>query len=119
MQVIGETVVTTGVDEEAQAYFTPWFPRVADNAVFSYERIHSSLSTNETVTVFHKDAEESGDEGSSVTTFSSQIGTTGIFQATCSGLKEMVRFRVTTTSTASPEMLHYRFLPPTWYDDAV
>jgi hypothetical protein len=117
MQVIGQTLVANG-DEQPQYYYTPWFPRIADNAVFTYERIHSSLTTPEVVTVYHKDAEDAGSEGALVSTTWTQLGSTSLYEAKCSDLREMVRFKVELASSAV-EVLHFRFLPPTWYTKAV
>ena len=93
-------------------YFTPWFPRQADNAVFTYDRIASTLSTAEAVDVFHKNEEDAG-AGTMLTGFSADLTSTGLFEAQCIGLKEMVRFRIQVKKATG--WVHFRFLPPTWY----
>lgn len=107
--IIGQTLNTDfGNDRE---HFTPWFPRVSDNAIFTFERIFSTLAIEETVEVFHKNAEDAG-VGSAVAPFS-QLGSTDLFEAACVDLKEMVRLRIQLKDTTG--WLHFRFLPPTWY----
>ena len=89
--IIGQTLnADGGYDRD---YFTPWFPRQADNAVFTYDRIASTLSTAEAVDVFHKNEEDAG-AGTMLTGFSADLTSTGLFEAQCIGLKEMVRFRI-------------------------
>ena len=92
-------------------HFTPWFPRQADNAVFTYERIFSTMSSAEAVDVFHKNAEDAG-AGAQVASFA-DLGSTGLLEASCSALKEMVRFRIQIKNTDG--WVHFRFLTPTWY----
>jgi len=118
MFLIGHTLVVPG--NTSQDYFTPWFPRVADDARFTFEEIYSTASSV-TVTVYHKSAEDAGDEGgSSVASFSSQLSPANVYEASCSNLKELVRFKVTIGSeTSAPGVLRYRFLPPTWFSKAV
>jgi hypothetical protein len=118
MGSIGQTILVPG--NTSQDYYTPWFPRVADRAVFTYERIHATAPAI-AVTVFHKEAEEAGDEGASAGSFStSALGSTNLYEASCSDLRELVRFKITIASDSSAVgILHYRFLPPTWYTKAV
>lgn len=107
--IIGQTI---NADYGAvREHFTPWFPRVADNAAFTFQRIFSTLGIEEVVEVFHKNAEDSG-TGSSVASFA-QLGSTDLYEAACAGLKEMVRFRIQIKDTTG--WLHFRFLSPTWY----
>lgn len=107
----------------AKTYYTPWFPKGADNAHFTYEIIHQNLGTtggSVTITVYTKNLEDGGIEG---TSFSfSQLGTTGFYEAPCTNLKQLVRFKITVTpgtGTSDPQGVCYRILPPTWYDKAV
>jgi|KBSSwiStaDraftv2_1062776.scaffolds.fasta_scaffold1872565_1 hypothetical protein len=109
--IIGQTL--NAIDGEDAYYFTPWFPRVADNAIFTFQRIEDTLTGGGAVVeVFHKNAEDAG-TGSSVTEFSSQLGSTDLYEAACTGLKEMVRFRIMVKDGTG--WIHFRFLPPTWY----
>ena len=100
-----------------QLTMTPWFPRQADNAIFSYE-IVKALFPGDTigVTVYHKNKEDSGrgelvdGEGSPDWTADGTIST-GTFK----GLKEMVRFSIAGGGAIG---VVFRMLTPTWYDDA-
>jgi hypothetical protein len=110
----------------AKTYYTPWFPKGADNAHFTCEIIHQNLGTSGgtvTITVYNKNREDAGIESQSPFTFSfSQLGTTGFYEAACANLKQLVRFKITVTpgtGTSDPQGVCYRFLPPTWYDKAV
>lgn len=108
--IIGQTL--EGSYGAVREHFTPWFPRQADNAVFTYERIFSTFGSAEAVDVFHKNEEDAG-TGTMLTGFSTDLASTGLLEARCSGLKEMVRFRVQIKNTDG--WVHFRFLPPTWY----
>ena len=107
--IIGQTLDAHDVDDID--FFTPWLPRGADNAIFTFERIHSTLSTDEVVTVYHKNAEDAG-AGTGFAGFS-QLGSTDLFEAACTGIKEMVRFGIQIKDGTG--WIHFRFLPPTWY----
>ena len=107
--IIGQTVHAE--DGENKVFLTPWFPRVADNAIFTFERIHKTLSGAPEIDVLHKDAESTG-TGSPLVSFA-QVGSTGLYEAPASGIKEMVRFKLTIPDGTG--WLHFRFLPPTWY----
>ncbi len=106
--IIGQTL--NGDYGAVREHFTPWFPRQADNAIFTYERIFSTMGT-ETVEVFHKNEEDTG-LGTSLGSFS-DLGSTGLLESVCSGLKEMIRFRVQIKNASG--WVHFRFLQPTWY----
>lgn len=99
---------------------TPWMDSIADNAFFTYELVHSYFDTGGglTITVYTKNREDAGSEGTSFTSFT-QIGSTGLYQKQCTDLKELVRFKIAVTAaTSSPgrtEGAIVRFLPPTWY----
>lgn len=108
--IIGQTL--NAVAGEDKFYFSPWFPRAADNAVFTFQYITDQLTGGAVIDVLHKNAEDSG-TGSVVTDFSAQLGSTDLYEAQCSGLKEMVRFRVKLKDGTG--WVHFRFLPPTWY----
>lgn len=106
------------INTGAQTFYTPWFPRGADNAVFTLEKQQDTFSTVMSVSVESKNRE---DEGSApfadVATFTALAG--NFFEASCTGLKELVRFKMTFTANAVGQGVVYRFLPPTWYDTAV
>lgn len=110
-------VIGTGT----RTYFTPWFPKGADNAIMIYEIIHKLASGAPTFTVtgYSKNVEDAGSEGTSFS-FSS-IGS-DFYRATPTNLKQLVRFKITLAPGAGgngPEGVCYRFLPPIWHDTAV
>jgi hypothetical protein len=118
---IGTQLMVIGTG--ARSYFTPWFPKGADNAYFTYEVIHQNFGSGGglSVTVYTKNREDPGSE--SATTFSfSQIGSTAFHHAACANLKDLVRLKVTVTpgtGATGAEGACYRFLPPNFYDKAV
>lgn len=97
--------------------FSSWFPREADNAVFSYQQIKLTDGAGFTVKVYHKNTEETGD-GTDTTASFSEIGSTGIFTAPVTGLKELIRFsyEVTGDWSTGKKYVVYRMLAPTWYN---
>lgn len=104
-------------DTASNVYYTPWFPRGADNAVFALELIKNTLASF-AVNVRTKNREDEGSApGSSAGTFTQLSG--NFLQVNCTGLKELVRFEITTRGGAAGDGVIYRFLPPTWYDTAV
>lgn len=107
-----------------QTYYTPWFPKGADNALLMMELIANTIPTGAgavTATVWTKNLEDEGSApGSAAATFTSLTGATlGFFEAACTGLKQLVRFQVTFRADAVGQGVIYRFLGPTWYDTAV
>jgi hypothetical protein len=104
----------------AKVYYTPWFPKGADNAVFTMERLEHTFGTSAlAVTVYHKNREDEGSApGSAVATFTNLSGTS-FYEASCTGLKELVRFRLAFTASAVGQGVILRFLAPTWYSTAV
>ncbi len=116
---IGTSLMAMG-STTARSYYTPWFQRGADNAVFTYEIIQALASGGSfAVVVLHKNREDQGAEGAAVSgaTFS-QIGTSGFFEAKAVGLKELVRFKITVTPAGVSDGVVYRFLSATWYSKA-
>ena len=109
-------LIPASVGQGSTTLFTPWLPRQADNAVFSYEVIDSMGGTSLTVQVYHKNREDPG-EGTPIDGVGSPDWTASgsIYTGTFNGLKEIVRFAVTTN--ASGLGVCYRILPPTWYND--
>lgn len=113
--ILGQTIQGAGTGNTL-VFFTPWFPRQADNARFTFERVHSSLSGGtESVKVYSKEVEESGTPGTAAATFL-QIGSTRFFVAEPDDLKELVRFRIELDELTGS--LHFRFLQPTWFATA-
>jgi hypothetical protein len=110
--IIGQTILAP--DGESVDHFTPWFSRGADNAVMAYELIRLFKGTL-AVTVYHKDYEDPGSSPASPSGSFSQLGSTGLFQANCTGLKELVRIKFTLTSGDVGCFAAFRVLVPTWY----
>ena len=123
---IGTLLMT--LESGAKSYYTPWFPKGADNAHFTYEVIQKFLATGGspgfTVTGYTKNREDAGSEGDGADSFTfTQIGSTSFYEAPATDLKQLVRFKITITPgtdvTVYAQGVVYRFLPPTWYDKAV
>ncbi len=108
---IGE-VLSTGMSTR-----TPWFPRAADNAVFSFELISNPDGATLTVTVMHKNHDETGN-GDLITGVFTQIGSTGFYTGEVSELKEQVRFGVAAPDGEAHGAVLYRILAPTWFNTA-
>lgn len=114
--IIGTTLIAASENRE---HFTPWFPRGADNAVFAYELIYSDLSGDPMeVTIYHKDGEDPGSQVSTPTGGFAQFGGTDFYQANATGLKELIRFKVTVPQGDPGQSVVFRFLAPTWYSKA-
>lgn len=107
------------LDTAANSYYTPWFPKGADNGVFMMEKLLDTISgTAVTVTVWTKNREDEGSApGSLVGTFATLSG--AFLEAICTGLKDLVRFRINFTAASTGQGVIFRFLGPTWYDTAV
>lgn len=106
------------LDTSQQTYYTPWFPKGADNAMFALEKVLDTIAGGITVTVFTKNREDEGSApGSAVGTFASLSG--AFHEVACQGLKDLVRFRIVFTASAAGQGVICRFLPPTWFDTAV
>lgn len=122
------TLLVTLASESAEVYFTPWFPKGADNAYFTYELIRKNLGTGTplgafTVEVYTKNREDAGSQGTSVSGSWTLLTGTDFYEFKAENLRQLVRFKVTLqgghTPPAGQEGVVYRFLPPTWYDKAV
>ena len=107
------STVMMGGNGTERIYYTPWFPRKTDNALFTYELVFEDSSDLIVVEIYHKDEEDPGSAPASPAGSFAQLGSTGIFQASVSGLKEMIRFAVTVRDAPS-QTVAWRFLPPTW-----
>lgn len=107
------------LDTAATDYYSPWFPRAADNAVFTLEKLQDSFgSTPMTVTVYTKNREDEGSApGSPAGTFTLLTG--NFYEVACVGLKELVRFKISFRASSAGQGVVFRFLGPTWYDKAV
>lgn len=126
---IGTLLMTFGTT--AHEYYTPWFPKGADNAYFTYEIIRKNLGGGATpgsftVAVYTKNREDVGSQGDPNTAVSgswTQLTGTDFYEFKAENLKQLVRFKITlqggTSAPTGQEGLVYRILPPTWYDKAV
>lgn len=122
---IGTLLITFG--SSTQEYFSPWFPKGADNAYFTYEIIRQNFGTGGSpgfsVEVFTKNREDVGSQGTAASVTFAQIGSTSFYHGPATNLRQLVRFKITvkggTTAPAGQEGVVYRILPPTWYDKAV
>src|SRR5262245_39615578 len=107
-----------GLDTNTTTYYSPWFPRAADNAVFTAEVLQDTFGNGGIeLEVFTKNTEDEGSGGSAVATLSALAGS--FFEANVIGLKELVRFGITFKASSAGEGAVFRMLPPTWYDKAV
>lgn len=121
---IGTEIMVIGTG--ARVYYTPWFPKGADNAIFLLEIIHKSLTGSPASTfvveVFTKNLEDSGSQGSATAPFTFTSLGSDFLKVKATDLKQLVRFKITLTlgtGVTVPDGVCYRFLPPTWYDKAV
>lgn len=107
------------LDTSGTVYYTPWFPKGADNGVFTMEKTIDNLATAPvSVTVYTKNAEDEGSApGSAVGTFSTLSG--AFHEVNCTGLKDLVRFVLNFRASAAGQGAVFRFLAPTWYDTAI
>jgi hypothetical protein len=111
------------LDTSLHTYYSPWFPKGADNGVFAVEVTGNTLPDVPVGTVFSVLTKNREDEGSAPasavgsTTLTS--GTPGIYELNCAGLKDLVRFQVAFRAGSAGQGLICRLLPPTWYDTAV
>ena len=98
--------------------YSPWFPREADNAIFTFETIDKDTASSPdlTVKVYHKNTETAG-PGAELTAASAfaSIDSTKYESGRFTGLKEMVRFKFSVTGS----WVLFRMLQPTWYDTAI
>ena len=104
--------------------FTPWMPRIADNARVGYEVIQLVGEPVLSVEVLHKNSDDLSRNGGgtplSVSWDTTSVGNTTMKSGTASGLKEMVRFHLILefTGISETEAVLYRFLDITWFNAA-
>jgi hypothetical protein len=109
--IIGQTLMGSSSN-----YFSPWFPRQGDAAVFSAQIIAISGTSTLTVVVETKnttetDASASQPANGTFSGTSASVITSG--STAVSGLDELVRFKYTVNNAASA-FCHFRVLPPAW-----
>jgi hypothetical protein len=106
------------LDTNVNIYYSPWFPRGADNAVFVAEILKDTFGGSPLeIIVYTKNAEDEGSGATEVATLLSLTG--GFVQSDVTGLKELVRFGMRFKAGAVGQGAEFRILPPTWYDKAV
>jgi hypothetical protein len=121
---IGTLLMTLG-GGSTEEYYTPWFPKGADNAVFTYEIIRQNFGAGGSfqVEVFTKNREDIGSNGTSKGAISTNFSGTTFYEHDVADLKELVRFKIKLIPGSSEPTgqagVVYRILPPTWYDKAV
>lgn len=121
------TLLITMAPGTAQEYYTPWFPKGADNAHFTLEIIRQNFGTGGTpgfkVEMLTKNREDVGSKGTSLGSTWTQLTGTNFYDFAATNLRQLVRFKITVTGGTTPptgqEGVMYRILPPTWYDKAV
>ena len=108
-----------GMAESPPVVFTDWVARGADNGVFTVELI-STVGCELTVTVFHKNSEDTG-PGTSAGAVVTSTTSLGLHRVTISSLKHMVRYKIEVVGTGDAGVLEgllYRILPTTWFNTA-
>lgn len=98
--IIGQTVF-------AGTYYSPWFPRRGDAAVFAGEVIAATGSMM--LNVEHKNSE---DADSAAAVLGSAIISSGVGTVSVTGMKELVRFKYFVGTSGN--WVHFRVLPPAW-----
>lgn len=107
--IIGQTVF-------GGTYFSPWFPRRGDAAVFSAEVIALAASGTLQMGVQTKNSEDvdtapSGASSGTLGVTNAIVGTT-VGTVSVVGMKELVRFFYLVSGTT--QWVHFRVLPPAW-----
>lgn len=110
-----------GAAGAALSFYSPWFPRQADNLRVTVDVV-GRVSSQLTVRVFTKNNEDTGDGTDA------DVGTSIVASATgrasaewtsgTAGLKEMVRYKYTvqSTGTGATDWVLFRMLSPVWFN---
>lgn len=110
--IIGQTLMGSSSN-----YFSPWFPRQGDRAVFSAQIVAISSTSTLTVVVETKNTEDTDSAATQPAngTFSGTAASVISSGAASpvAGLKELVRFKYAVNDAAS-KFCHFRVLPPSW-----
>ena len=104
--IIGQTVFGF-----SGTYYSPWFPRQGDGAVFAAEVIANGSSGSLAFAIETKNKEQADSAGSIVGVSSYLTSGVGTFSG--SGLLELVRFAYR-VGAAPSSWVHFRVLPPAW-----
>lgn len=108
--IIGQTVFSG-------TYFSPWFPRQGDAALFSGEVVAAGGATL-TLGIQTKNREDPDQNTITTASTGTIASTTGlgagvVGTVTGTGLKELVRFAYVSVGTTT-QWVHFRVLPPAW-----
>jgi hypothetical protein len=109
------------LNTSAQTWYSPWFPKGADNGVFTVEVVQSTLTGNDPefeIGVYTKNLEDEGSAPTSVGTLA-PVGSSTFYEVSGTSLKQLVRLAITFQAGAVGEGIVLRVLAPTWYDTAV
>ena len=92
-----------------------WFPRQGDNCIVYWEVIDAGSGGNLVVTIYHKDPEDTSQDGAVPGTSSAGSQTNaGRESSTANGLLELVKLKF----AASTAAVQFRVLGITWYNDS-
>ena len=98
---------------DGNSYYSPAFPRGAENATFVAQITHTHDSPTFVITTQHRDSEATAWTD---TTAFTPITTTGTYTLDVSALKELVRFKYTFTSADAVDGVRLIMHAPVWRD---
>ncbi len=105
-------VGTTIMKLDGNAFYSPSFPRGGLGATFVAEVLNIANSPDLTVTVQHRNEEDTS--FSDADAFAA-MSSTGVFQKDITGLKEIVRFKYEfDAGDASNATVHFLMQAPSW-----
>lgn len=110
--------------EDVRSVYSPWFARGGDYMIATVEVVQISADITLETTVFTKNSEDTTD--GAVVDAAIVIAQTAVGRmddqwnaTTGTGLKELVRYRFTTTTgleASSLQWVLFRVLPPVWFN---
>lgn len=106
---------------KGSAVYSPWMERGGDYVRVSAELIDLGGSGTLKVQVFTKNKEDAGngsdvDASTFITIASAGRDTVEWGPGTGSGLKELVRYRISESNNASGDWIMFRMLTPVWFN---
>ena len=114
------------IDETGESIFGPWFPRGGDAVRTTLDVVQISTNASLRVELFTKNSEETTDGADADTGHTTNITATTAVRTTEEwsrtedtdiGLKELIRYKFTLTSTdGGLARVLFRMLPPVWFD---
>jgi len=109
----GDPIIGEVIFEGYTTFYSPWFPRGGDDAVFILETFDISGLTL-TWTFWTKNAEDTDASATQVGS-AETITAAGLKETSLlSGFKELVRYKFSTGATPSMDWVHFRVLNPSW-----